>query len=148
MSTPGSLLATLLISGSVAALALGIYDVTVRQPRTPRLAVVDIARLFAAAEQRAKDNVLNTARIAPRAAAAGSAAGGGIDTGPAAELAGLQAAGRFGPALEKVLNELSGECRCAIVAMAAVIGGTAAVPDYTEAAAQRLGVTLRPSTAR
>jgi hypothetical protein len=127
---------TVTLSATVCALEIGLYDLTVRQPRTPRLAVVDISRLFQAAEQRAKEGVL----------AAASRTEGGMPapaTTHAAELAGLQATESFGPNLQKVLTDLSTECRCAIVAMAAVTGGGSTVPDYTQEAAARLGVNLR-----
>jgi hypothetical protein len=135
---------TALVAATVSAVALGVYDVNVRQPRTPRIAVVDIAKLFAAAEMRAKDGAIS-ARSRQRpgsAAAAGGSTPGAAEAVDAGELAGLQAAGTFGPNVEKVLTDLSDECHCAIVAMAAVIGGSAAVPDYTAEAARRLGVTL------
>jgi len=106
--------------------SLAVYDLTVRQPRTPRLAVVDIARLFASAEAGVKERAL------------------GRDAGAADP----RAAQNFGPAVEKVLSDLAGECRCTIVAMAAVIGVTSAIPDYTTEAALRLGVTLRPAYGR
>lgn len=124
------------MSASVCALAIGLYDVYVRQPRTPRLAVVDISKLFQAAEQRAKEGVL----------AAASRNEGGMPapaTTRAAELAGLQSAESFGPTLQKILSDLSNECRCAIVAMASVTGGSSTVPDYTQEAANRIGLTLR-----
>ena len=127
---------TVIVSASVCALGIGLYDVTVRQPRTPRLAVVDISKLFQAAEQRAKEGVL----------AAVSRTEGGMPAPAstrAAELAGLQAAESFGPTLQKVLTDLAAECRCAIVAMASVTGGGSTVPDYTQEAAVRLGVNLR-----
>jgi hypothetical protein len=121
-----SFVATVLIAAAVAALVVAVYDLTVRQPRTPRLAVVDIARLFASAEAGVKERAL------------------GRDAGAADP----RAAQNFGPAVEKVLSDLAGECRCTIVAMAAVIGVTSAIPDYTTEAALRLGVTLRPAYGR
>jgi len=53
-----SFVATVLIAAAVAALVVAVYDLTVRQPRTPRLAVVDIARLFASAEAGVKERGL------------------------------------------------------------------------------------------
>lgn len=144
MSTAMDLARAVLVAATVSAIALGVYDVNVRQPRTPRIAVVDIAKLFAAAEMRAKDGAIS-ARARQRqgsAAVAGGSTPSAAETVDAGELAGLQAAGTFGPNVEKVLTDLSDECHCAIVAMAAVIGGSAAVPDYTAEAARRLGVTL------
>ncbi len=56
--TTGRLMSTIAVAACVSALAVGIYEVTVRVPRTPRLAVVDIARLFSSAERQLKARVL------------------------------------------------------------------------------------------
>ena len=141
MSAARQLAWVVIVSATVSVLTIGAYDVLVRQPRTPRLAVVDITKLFAAAETRAKESVL---ALAPRLDGAAPTAAGAR----AAEMAGLQAAEAFGPTLEKVLTELSAECRCAIVAMASVMGANSTVPDYTLAAADRLGISLRTSAVR
>src|SRR3982750_340069 len=129
---------TLAIATAVSMLALGVYDMAVRQPRTPRLAVVDIARLYESAERGARRQVLEDAST-PDAAASGAA------RSPVE--AARRSAEQFGREAERVLTELSGECRCAIVAMAAVIGGNSTVPDFTSEAAHRLGLEVRPSYA-
>lgn len=128
-------LATAMIAACVCALGIAIYDVTVRQPRTPRLAVVDIARLYSAADQGLKDRALSRGTAAAESGASAAADGDGRMT--------LRRAEDFGPMLEGVLKSLSGECRCAIVAMAAVIGGDTSVPDFTAEAARRMGLPLR-----
>ena len=129
--SPLTWVALVMLSATVSALALGLYDVYVRQPRTPRLAVVDIARLFAAAERAAKESVVTPA--VPATAAT-----------PVADLmAAAKTAENFGPSVERVLGEISAECQCAIVAMAAVMGGSTTVPDYTQEAARRLGLMQR-----
>ncbi|MCW5632775.1 MAG: hypothetical protein KIT17_05500 [Rubrivivax sp.] len=156
----------LLVSASVSALALGVYDQTVRQPRTPRIAVVDIARLYAAAESQARASLV--ARAAGAAStieqgaatgappgAPGSVSAGGATAPPAAasalppELATMREMSNFGPRLEGVLRQISTECGCVVAAMAAVVGDVASVPDYTHVAAGRLGVELpaTPATA-
>jgi hypothetical protein len=135
-----------MLSATVCALALGLYDQYVRQPRTPRLAVVDIAKLFAAAERSAKEVVLGpSAGVgAGGAGSAGARTASGQGATPAAELlAAANAAENFGPSVERVLGEISTECQCAIVAMAAVVGGNSTVPDYTQEAARRLGLLMR-----
>lgn len=135
-----------MLSATVCALALGLYDQYVRQPRTPRLAVVDIAKLFAAAERSAKEVVLGPAAGvgAGGAGSAGARTASGQGATPAAELlAAANAAENFGPSVERVLGEISTECQCAIVAMAAVVGGNSTVPDYTQEAARRLGLLMR-----
>lgn len=144
------LIPVLFISACVSALALGVYDQTVRQPRTPRIAVVDIARLYAAAESQARARLVSAA-AAPAATAganpgrAAAAAPGQPPATPQAmppELATLREMSGFGPRLEGALREISTECRCVIAAMAAVVGEVASVPDYTAVAATRLGVQL------
>lgn len=117
----------------VCALGIGVYDLTVRQPRTPRLALIDIAKLYAAANQALKSRAIESADAVPGAASPGVMS-------PA-----LRAAGDFGPQLELVLKEMAGECHCAIVAMATVVGADSTVPDFTPEAARRMGLVLRGS---
>lgn len=135
---------SIVISAVVAAAAIGLYDWAVRQPRTPRLAVVDIARLFAGAERSAKDRLVAAATREPLAA--GLAASAPAPSVQGAELAALQATADFGPAVQRVLSELSAECRCTIVASAAVVGRSASIPDFTQDAADRLGVSIASTT--
>jgi hypothetical protein len=113
----------LVASACVTALAIGCYDRYVRQPATPRLAVVDVARLYAQVERA------NTQRALEHG------------TGPdATEFAATaRTAAEFGPTLERTLHEVSDECRCAIVAMAAVYGSSSTVPDFTDEVGRRLG---------
>lgn len=145
----------LLISASVSAVALGVYDQTVRQPRTPRIAVVDIARLYAAAESQARARLVAGVALPVSPAAAtvpgvsrvgGAGAGAGqtpaIPPAMPPELATMREMSHFGPRLEGVLRDISTECRCVIAAMAAVVGEVSSVPDYTAVAAGRLGVPL------
>jgi hypothetical protein len=121
------------VAACICALGLGIYDQTVRQPRTPRLAIIDIAKIYASADQSFKARALDGQFGGP---AAGAAPGG---PGPA----GLRNASEFGPMLHQVLLGLSTECRCAIVAMATVVGDDSTVPDFTAEVARRMGLTLR-----
>lgn len=138
-----SLARTVFVAAVVTAAALALYDAGIRQPRTPRLAVVDISRLFAAAERGAKDRLVAAAiRDSGAPARAASAPIPGLQ---GAEIAALQATADFGPAVQRVLGEMSSECRCTIVASAAVVGRSASIPDFTQDAADRLGVAL-PST--
>lgn len=139
MKPVASVLGTVLVSAAVCVATIGVYDVTVRQPRTPRLALIDIAKLYAAAEQGLKNRALEGASE-PAAAASGAGRGAGVQ--------GLQNAADFGPMLEAVLTDLSAECRCAIVAMATVVGGDGTVPDFTQETARRMGLVLRSGVAR
>lgn len=139
MTSAGSVLTTVFISMAVCVTAIGVYDVMVRQPRTPRLALIDIAKLYSAADQGLKNRALEGASgpaDAPLAASSGAVPRG------------LQSAADFGPMLEAVLTDLSAECRCAIVAMATVVGGDSTVPDFTQETAKRMGLMLRAGTSR
>lgn len=127
-----SFVAHAVVATCISALTIGVYDVTVRQPRTPRLAVVDIARIYAAADRSFKDRAL--VRGAEDGVPAASSPDGARRLGRAED---------FGPALEAELRGLSRECRCAIVAMATVVGGDTTIPDVTLEAAHRLGLQLR-----
>jgi hypothetical protein len=42
---------------------------------------------------------------------------------------------------------MSSECRCAIVAMATVVGADSTVPDFTVEVARRMGLTIREGAA-
>ena len=110
----------------VMAFGLLAYDHFIRLPRTPHLAVVDVAALYAAAERRATHAVAQPLGNEEQALAATAAA--------------AKTAADFGPALQTVLKQLSSDCRCTLVAMAAVFGSDSTVPDYTAEAARRLGM--------
>lgn len=127
------LLVQAMVASAVAMVAIGTYDVAVRQPRTPRLAVVDVAKLYGLAQTQAARGVLQ----APGASASGVALSSDAAAGALGTL--MRSAEDFGPALSKVLLGLSSDCRCTLVAMAAVFGADATVPDYTAEAGRRLG---------
>lgn len=97
------------VSCSVSALSLGSYDKWIRQPRTPRLAVVDVGSLFAQAQQ-----ANSVAAIKSPGAKAMEAST--VD---------------FGTRLQSALRATAQECTCTLVAMPAVFGSTAGVPDLT-----------------
>lgn len=129
-----------LVALCICALSLGLYDLTVRQPRTPRLALVDIARLYGAAERQLKVRALSQES---RDLRDGRGAEPGLATTPNGALAPGLGPTSFGPALQAVLTDMSGQCRCAIVAMATVVGADSTVPDYTAEVARRMGLDLR-----
>ena len=123
------LLAHAVVGLCISALSIAAYDKLIRQPSTPRLAVVDVAKLYAEVERLATQLTLES----------GARAGSAELAGTSAEFAGAaRAAADFGPALEQLLRTVSAECRCTIVAMAAVYGSDATVPDFTADIAQRL----------
>jgi hypothetical protein len=126
-----SLFVQALVAIAVCALAIGAYDRFVRVPRTPRLAVVDVAVLYATAQRRLTHAVAqsSSANDAPTAATAATA---------------TRAAEDFGPALQSVLKQIATECRCTLVAMAAVFGADDTLPDVTEEAARRLELKAAP----
>ena len=121
-------LSQVMVSAAVMLVTVGVYDVSVRQPRTPRLAVVDVAHLYGLAQQQAERNVLAGLQAAASSPAAAGEAGSAI-----ANL--VRGPEDFGPALSK-------ECRCTLVAMAAVFGADSTVPDFTSEAAQRMGLAV------
>lgn len=123
----------------VSALLLGLYDRFIRQPRTPRLAIVDVTQLYEAMETKTRQDLLD--RAAPAAGAAS-----GAEQQLAIEAV-RRSATNFGPAVHKVLTDLSNECHCAIVAMAAVVGEDVTIPNYTAEAGKRLGIGLTASVA-
>ena len=128
------LVTSFLVSALVTTLAISAYERFVRQPRTPRLAVVDITRIYEAAETSARRAVLS------------DAAGATDPNVPPARSPELEASRRnaenFGPSLQKALTDISTECGCAIVAMAAVIGIDSTIPDFTSEVAMRMDIDL------
>jgi hypothetical protein len=141
MTTLGQQILSALLAAAVCAIGIAVYDVTVRQPRTPRLALVDIAKLYSAADQALKARALGGALGGdPGLQAPSPVTGSGA---PA-----LRQGADFGPALESVLTGLAEECRCAIVAMATVFGSDSTLPDFTQEAGRRLGLVLASGPAR
>lgn len=135
MSTLRIQLVAAAVASCICALGLGIYDQTVRQPRTPRLALIDIAKIYAAAD------------LGFKARAMEGQLGTGAPGAPGARSPGLRQAADFGPMLQEVLQGMSSECRCAIVAMATVVGADSTVPDFTVEVARRMGLTIREGAA-
>jgi hypothetical protein len=136
MTNLGQQILSALLAAAVCAIGIAVYDVTVRQPRTPRLALVDIAKLYTAADQALKARALS------------GAISGAIGNEPGLQAPSLRQGADFGPALESVLTGLAEECRCAIVAMATVFGSDNTLPDFTQEAGRRLGLALAAGPAR
>jgi hypothetical protein len=109
-------LLTALISLAVSAVALGTYDRFVRQPRTPRLAVVDVGTLFAQVQQSTSVTAIRSP---------GGKAADAVTTD-------------FGPRLQVALEATARQCACTLVAMPAVFGVSAGVPDLTAVVRERL----------
>lgn len=145
MTKLGQRIWSVLLVVQVCVICIAVYDMTVRQPRTPRLALVDIAKLYTAADQALKARALS--------GALSGAPGGDLGLQAPSPVSGsgapsLRQGADFGPALESVLTGLAEECRCAIVAMATVFGSDSTLPDFTQEAGRRLGLTLAGGPAR
>lgn len=125
-----------LIALGVFLLGIGIYDHYVRRPATLRLAVVDVAKLYAQAQQQATRGVLEGDVLAGRTQEEKQRS---ADT---AMQSLTRNAKDFGPQMERTLIDLSNECHCTLVAMAAVFGADGSVPDFTAEAARRLGLEV------
>jgi hypothetical protein len=111
-----TVLHSLLISAVVSAVAIGSYERWIRQPRTPRLAVVDVGQLFAQVQQAGS---LATIRDS----------GARVNETKNSD---------FGPRLQSALEATARRCACTLVAMPAVFGVSAGVPDLTAAVRERL----------
>ena len=112
----------LLVMLSISALSIAAYDKLVRQPRTPRLAVVDVGEIYRLRHQKASAAVVRSQG----------------DTS-ATEAATVQS-GHSGAEIQAALTELATECGCTLVAMAAVFGDSRNVPDYTAEIKRRMGL--------
>jgi hypothetical protein len=133
-----SLISQAMVAAVVTMVAIGIYDVVVRQPRTPRLAVVDVARLYELAHEKATRNALMAVQAIE--APGGEAASERRATNLAREALSsfYRTPEEFGPALSRTMEELSKQCGCTLVAMSTVFGADSNVPDYTDLVADRL----------
>lgn len=120
-----------MVATSLVAIGITAYDRLVRSPSTPRLAVVDVARLYNLAERVAASKAVGTQRGDQ---AAGAVVGALFRT-----------AEDFGPLLENTLKGLAAECQCTLVAMAAVVGEHPSIPDFTVEAARRLQLQAAPT---
>lgn len=130
-----------LVTTSLLSVGLAGYDRLVREPATPRMAVVDVAKLYGLAEQVATAGALGAPGGGP--GGTGGAPGVALNGPTMAAAAGavgalLRNAEDFGPQLEATLQALSKECNCTLVAMPAVVGDHPSMPDVTQEAARRL----------
>jgi hypothetical protein len=136
------LLANAMVAAVVAMVALGIYDVSVRQPRTLRLAVVDVARLYELAHEMATRNALKAVE-AVEAQGAASSARASSELASDALSSFYRTPQEFGPALSRAMEDLSRQCGCTLVAMSTVFGANSNVPDYTDLVATNLGLAAQ-----
>jgi len=126
MNGAGTHLARLLalqvvLSATLVAVALWGYDRWVREPRTPRFAVVDVADIYKLKTSQLVGDMLNAGENKEGQAAV---------RGRADE---------FGNDVDQLLADLARDCNCVVLARPAVVaGGT--VPDYTDALRRKLGL--------
>lgn len=137
-----SLISQAMVAAVVTMVAIGIYDVSVRQPRTLRLAVVDVARLYELAHEKATRNALS-AMEAVEAQGAASSARASSELASDALSSFYRTPQEFGPALSRAMEDLSRQCGCTLVAMSTVFGANSNVPDYTDLVATNLGLAAQ-----
>jgi hypothetical protein len=135
-----------MVAAVVAMVAIGIYDVSVRQPRTLRLAVVDVARLYELAHEKATRNAL-MAMEAVEAQGAASSVRSSSELASDALYGFYRTPQEFGPALSRAMEDLSRQCGCTLVAMSTVFGANSNVPDYTDLVATNLGLVAQAPAA-
>lgn len=135
--SPRVLISQALVATVVVACAIAVYDVRVRVPKTPRLAVVDVNALYAAAHRSATKGALDMVDKSK-----GDRVGAEVAEAALGQIE--RTAAEFGPRLGKALEGLAGECQCTVVAMAAVYGADSGIPNYTGLMAERLGLQVSP----
>lgn len=116
---PRRLVLAAALPGVLAAAAAAAW-ITTREP--PRFAVLDVAELYRAKETQA------TAVLVKREAT------------EAERAAQLRHAAAFGAELAALLRTLPRECRCVVLARAAVVAAEPALPDLTPDVRRRLGL--------
>lgn len=137
-----SLISQAMVAVVVTMVAIGIYDVSVRQPRTLRLAVVDVARLYELAHEKATRNALKAVE-AVEAQGVASSARASSELASDALSSFYRTPQEFGPALSRAMEDLSRQCGCTLVAMSTVFGANSNVPDYTDLVATNLGLAAQ-----
>lgn len=125
MSTRTALLQQVALNLAVSAVVVGValwaYERYVREPQTPRFAVVDVADIYRLKTSQLVDDMLK--------------AGEGKEARDAVK----QNADSFGSDVERLIGLVARDCACVVLARPAVVGGTAG-PDYTDAIKKRLGL--------
>ncbi len=104
----------------VSVALLACYALWVARP--PAYAVLDVGQLY-----QLKERQIAALLVKPGAS-------------PEERIAALKGVTTFGAELAKVMNELPGECRCLVLARAAVLGTEGMLPDLTPDVARRLGL--------
>ncbi len=121
MNNPSRLM-VLLVNALLSATMIFVYAAWIAPPRTPRLAVLDVAELY-----RLKETQVAALLVKP-------------DSTGADRAALLKSVQGFGAEVMRVVQALPQECRCLILARGALIGEDSQLPDLTPDARRRLGL--------
>lgn len=119
---PSSRLFVLLLNALVSAVMLGSYATWIAPPKTPSLAVLDVAELYRLKEIQVAASLVKS------------------DTTDADRAAILKNVQGFGVEVTRLLQALPEECACLILARGALIGKNAQLPDLTADVRRRLGL--------
>lgn len=112
----------LLMNALVCAVMLGIYATWIAPPKTPRLAVLDVAELY-----RLKEIQVAALLVKP-------------DSTDADRAAILKSVQGFGADITRLIQALPEECACLVLARGALIGKDSQLPDLTPDVRRRLGL--------
>ncbi len=121
MNNPSRMI-VLLVNALLSATMIFVYAAWIAPPRTPRLAVLDVAELY-----RLKETQVAAQLVKP-------------DSTDADRAAILKSVKGFGAEVIRVVQALPQECRCLILARGALIGEDSQLPDLTPDARRRLGL--------
>jgi len=117
-----SRLFVLLLNALVSAIMIGIYSTWIAPPKSPRLAILDVAELY-----RLKETQVAALLVKP-------------DSTDADRTAILKSVQGFGSEITRLIQALPAECGCLILARGALIGKDTQLPDLTPDVRRRLGL--------
>lgn len=117
-----SRLFVLLLNALASATMIGIYATWIAPPKTPPIAVLDVAELY-----RLKETQVAAQLVKP-------------DTSEADRVAILKSVQGFGSEVTRLIQALPTECGCLILARGALIGKDKQLPDLTPDVRRRLGL--------
>ena len=121
MNNPSPLI-VLLVNVLLSATMIFVYGAWIAPPRTPRLAVLDVAELYRLKETQVAAQLVKS------------------DTTDADRTAILKSVQGFGTEVTRLIQALPEECACLILARGAVMGKDTQLPDLTPDLRRRLGL--------